>query len=83
MIREIIGEVYKRHKRNAYLYLLCSFLFLLPPLYYEYSINFIHINALYRLSPGSIEILFVFLGGFLFGCAVVYWITIREIGKVF
>ena len=71
-ITEAIMKSHKRAKREIKVLFVLAMILFLMPLYYEYSLAFIHVGYLLHYSLASIYILLIFLSGMCFGDALIY-----------
>ena len=81
MIQKIISQEYRKAKAQAKLFLIMSILLMVPAVYYEYTIKFVHARNF--IGTPSTYILFIWLSGFLFGSAIIYYQVIRKTEEVF
>lgn len=82
-IKKIIRMEYEKAMFFSYLFLLAAALLIIPPVLYEYSLGFAHVQGLMRFGIASFYIILLWLSGFLFGVAISIQITTKKTRRMF
>lgn len=82
-IKQALEEYYNKQKAGIYVLLFIAFALIVLPIYYEYSIGWMHVSSLARLSLASVYTILIFVSGACFGAAIKWRHTLKKIMRQF
>ena len=82
-ISEIVKRSYRRSRMTIDLMFIASIILIAIPLWYEASIDWIHVTSMERLSLGSMIAIMLWFSGFCFGTAAFWKKVIQKIEAIF